>query len=736
MKKLLFIGLFCCLLGVNAQNTDITTLFMSDWQKAEVHFEKWAYKNAIELYERMLDKNPNELRAKVRIAECYAELNELDLAVNWYRQIIDYKDLEPIHYFNYAQSLSMIGDYDEAKIWYDAYSELNPDDRRPKLKSAFIDQMRTYEKDPSMIYFNNIEINSENSDFGVVPFQQGFIFLSARDQDLFIKYKDSYESALDDKDPYESRLDLYFASKNDSSAYTVGKVNDINTRFHEGPLVFYHDSSKVIFTRNNFYQHKKRTSKDGKIKLKLFTADRGEGDHWENITPFAYNDDEYSTGHPALTHDDQTLYFSSDMPGGFGGSDIYYCKRRGNGWSQPVNLGPDVNTEGEEMFPYYSYDGNLYFASDGHGGFGGLDIYRAYPKGTSYGYVENLGTPLNSSQDDFAFSLNQDGRTGYLSSNRGGGKGSDDIYEFNIQYLSIIGRVFETYSNELIPDAEVIITEEETQMTYLMNTDKNGEFRLDLPIDSKYYLVAQKEGYSEDGYSTVSSVVNKFETDTVNVYLWKHRLFAEGRIFSNETQQLIGGTTVTVENLTDDKRAALITGPDGAYFYVLRPDRKYRFTAEAIGHIPRSFILNTEGMNGEDTLRNDIVLEETYLDKSTVFFDFDKSQLKPEAVSILNEMVDVMKKYKETFIVISAHADAQGTFEYNQELSDRRAMSVVNYLKSKGIKESRMEWYGFGEQLLLNQCSDGVECEEEDHSKNRRAELKIEHPNGSQSQDI
>ncbi|MEQ8881377.1 MAG: OmpA family protein [Cyclobacteriaceae bacterium] len=728
MRFFSIIGLLLAAMFTQAQNTDITTLFMSDWQKAERHYEKWAYKNAIELYERMLEKNPNELRAKVRIAECYAELNELDLAVNWYRQIIDFNDLDPTHYYNYAQALSMIGDYDEAKTWYEVYGE-QTGDPRAKLKMEFIEVMDQYRKDPSMVYFNNLKINSENSDFGMTPYKDGFVFLSARDQDLFIKYKDSYQSALDEEDPYEARLDLYFTRKSDSSFADVEKVHDINTRFHEGPLAFFHDGQQVIFTRNNFYERKKKTSKDGKVKLKLFIARSGKEGHWEDIQPFPYNSDEYSTGHPALNLTDDMLYFSSDMPGGMGGSDLYYSALKNGKWEPPVNLGPEINTAGDELFPYFSYDGNLYFSSDGHGGFGGLDIYRAYPKGFSFGNVENLGSPLNSKKDDFAFYLGNRGRTGFLSSNRKGGVGSDDIYEFNIQFLGIIGQVFERYSGELIPGAEVIITDENTQRTYLLESDQDGQFRLDLPIDSKYYLVAQKDGYSEDGYSRVSSEVNRFETDTVNVYLWKHRLFAEGRIFSNETQQLMGGTTISVDDLTADKHVEMITGSDGSYFYVLRPDREYKITANAPGHISKSFVLSTAGMNGEDTLKNDIVLEETYIDKTTVFFDFDKSDLKGEAIQEINKMIAVLKKHRETFMVISAHADAQGTIEYNKDLSDRRALAVVKYLKSKGIKEDRIDWFGFGEQLLLNRCSDGVECDEEDHSKNRRAELKIEDPN-------
>ncbi|CAN0153175.1 unnamed protein product, partial [Chrysoparadoxa australica] len=279
---------------------------------------------------------------------------------------------------------------------------------------------------------------------------------------------------------------------------------------------------------------------------------------------------------------------------------------------------------------------------------------------------------------------------------------------------------------EYISGARVIVTDELSNKTHQLVSDDDGLFRLDLPVDAKYYLVAEKEGYSQDGYTHVNSDVSKFETDSVNVYMWKHQLFAQGRVYSNETHELMGGVTVSVDDLTEDKHVELVTGPDGSYLYVLRPDRKYEFSAEATDHISANFTLNTAGMTGADTLKNDFLLEETFLDKSTVFFDFDSETIKGSATSTLNEMVNVMKKYRDTYIVISAHADAQGTFEYNKELSDRRALSVVKYMKSRGIKEDRIDWYGFGEELLLNKCSDGVECEEDDHSKNRRAELKIE----------
>lgn len=701
---------------------------MNDWQKAELYFEKYSFKNAIELYQRVLEKNPKQIKAKLRIAESYTYLNEPRKAVRWYAEANDYTELTAEQTYNYAQSLSAIENYEEAKDWYQTYQEMNPEDPRARLKIDFINNLDFYQRNKSLSYIEKMPFNSSESDFGAIPYEKGLLFLSARDQDLFIKYRDSNQSALEESDPSQSRLDLYYTYFRDTAYVKPEKLHDINTRFHEGPLTFYHTSRKVIFTRNNFNDHRKRTSKDGKIKLKLFFTDRNANDEWMKIESFAYNDDEYSTGHPTLSLDDQVLYFSSDMPGGYGGSDLYFCQWQDGNWGTPINMGAEINTPGNEMFPFISHDGKLYFSSDGHGGFGGLDIYRSYKaSGSFYENVENIGTPLNSSWDDFSFVLNQDGRSGYISSNRSGEPGNDDIYQFSIKFLGIVGRVYNDRTNEVVPDASVTIHDTTNDKDISLVTDDNGYFHTDLPISSEYSLEATKEGYSPKGYSTTSTFGNKFGTDTVNVFMWKHELFAQGRIYSNESHELLSNVKVTIENLNEEEseKRELITDENGEYFYVLRPDNRYKITAEKPEHISKSFIMNTEGMIA-DTLRNDIVLEEQYMDKSVIFFAFDDDQLNGNSITQLNEMVKVLKRYKETFIVVSAHADAQGTFDYNKRLSDKRAKSVVNYLLARGIRKDRITWYGFGEELLLNKCSDGVECEEEDHSKNRRAELKIE----------
>lgn len=722
MKRLTIISsLLLYAAFVHGQSTDITTFFMSNTRKADIYYNKLAYKNAIELYERVLDKNPGDLNARTRIAECYVQLNLPDGAVTWYRTVVNEPGIEPIHWYNYAQALSSLGNYEEARIWYENYKDAVPEDRRSYEKLAFLDDLEFHSRDSTLYDIIDLDINTENSEFGATLKDNELIFLSSRDEDLFIKYEE------DDEDIFmQAPFDAYVSLYSDSVMEEARKLHTtINTKFHEGPLTFYHDRQRVIFTRSNYHARKKGESSDGKIKLKLFTAELNSKEDWSNVRPFPYNNDEYSTAHPSLSADNQILFFTSDMPGGFGGSDIYYCRWIDNSWSEPTNVGLPINTPGDEVFPFVSEDGHLFFSSDGHGGFGGLDIFRATEKNGHFVNVENLGYPMNTSSDDFSFSIDADGREGFISSNRQGGKGSDDIYKYNVKFKSVVGVVVESRTRENIGNAMVDVFDSLTNSYTQVEANEEGYFRLDLPLDTYFDLLASKEDYGSETPTRVDTHTRSFETDTVTVLLWRHELFAQGRVFSNETQELLEGTRVTLENLNDSTVTELETSDDGVYNFVLRPDNVYIIQAEKPDHITSNFRLNTSGMIA-DTLLNDFVLEEEYVDKEVVFFGFDDATILPDATLSLNLMVRNLKRYKDTYIVISAHADAQGTYDYNLALSNRRALAVVNYLKRRGIADDRITWRGFGEQLLINRCSDGVECPEEEHSKNRRAELKIE----------
>ena len=375
------------------------------------------------------------------------------------------------------------------------------------------------------------------------------------------------------------------------------------------------------------------------------------------------------------------------------------------------------------MFPYVSDNNYLYFASDGHGGYGGLDILRSKISDQDFGTVENVGTPLNTSSDDFAMVLLPDSRSGYFSSNRAGGKGNDDIYYFGRNYQKLFGKVVETYTDEPISGVWVSVTDN-NQKSLNLTTDKDGFFEFNASLNSRYVIQASKKGYVQEQSIEITSFNEDGNPDTTSIQLWKHQLFAEGRIFSNETHELLPGTKVIIENVTDGLSDTSVSGPNGKYLFTLRPNKNYQITAHLPAHLPASLKLNTTNML-IDTLKNDFLLEESFIDKATLYFGFDDATVRGEQLKTLDELLKILRNSDDTQIIISAHADAQGSYDYNKKLSEKRALSVVYYLKDKGIDESRIEWYGFGEQLLLNKCSDGAECPEDDHSKNRRAELKI-----------
>ena len=271
---------------------------------------------------------------------------------------------------------------------------------------------------------NTLAINSKYSDYAPSFFNKELVFASSRNINHF--------STIIDESNNQPFLDLYTTSFIDiSNKNNVLKLKgNINTKFHESSATFSKDGKTVYFTRNNYSKKKSKKSSNGVVLLKIYRSNYING-KWEDVEELPFNSDEYSIAHPALSPDGKFLYFASDMPGSIGKSDLYVVEINKDGsFGVPKNLGNQINTSGRETFPYVSDKGNLFFASDGHKGFGGLDIFMAMPNQDGFFGVYNLGKPINSPKDDFTFIINEETKTGYFASNRIGGKGDDDIYGF------------------------------------------------------------------------------------------------------------------------------------------------------------------------------------------------------------------------------------------------------------------------------------------------------------------
>jgi outer membrane protein OmpA-like peptidoglycan-associated protein len=416
------------------------------------------------------------------------------------------------------------------------------------------------------------------------------------------------------------------------------------------------------------------------------------------------------------------------MPGGIGGNDIYVSFMKNGQWGEPINLGPDINTSGDEMFPYISDDSTLYFASDGWGGFGGLDLFRAIGKDSVFTSPYNMGFPINTNKDDFALVINEKERSGYLSSDRDGGKGFDDIYAFNVNSFKIHGRVLELLTNDPIPEAMISLINVYEDTISRRFSDKEGRFQLELPFDSEYTIKLYKDEYAQYGFNHVSTMDRKSGIDSPDYYMWKHELFSAGIIYNNETHIPMPEVKVLLFNRTDDLFDSTTTDNEGKYVFPLLPDKSYEVVADKKGYIADTLPLMTNRIE-EGTILNDFVLESEFIEKVFIYFDFDKSNVKSQFYPDLNRIVNLLYKYPDSRLTIGAHADARGSQAYNLALSERRAKSVKLHMVLKGIDGARVDTRGFGELLILNRCVDGVNCREIEHSINRRAELKIEFGN-------
>ena len=354
----------------------------------------------------------------------------MEEAAKWYGELMqmDVTGIDPEYYFRYAQSLKSIENYSESDKWMKKFAEADRSDLRGRAFTSTVDYLSMIDEASREFDVYNLDINTEVSDFGTTQYKNQLIFASSRGGGKKYKWNEQ---------PY---LDLFSADKQDDGSYgNVEKLDsDINTKYHESTVAFTPDDKVIYFTRNNYYNKKYRKSEDGTNRLKIFKATLDDDGDWENIESVHFNGDEYSVAHPTINVQGTKMYFASDMEGTLGKSDIFEVDINEDGsLGDPVNLGPSVNTEGHETFPFVNSDGDLFISSNGFNGLGGLDVFvirdfenkRAanQPMG-----LENIGRPINSPMDDFGYYENLGTKEGFFTSNRDGGKGDDDIYSFTV----------------------------------------------------------------------------------------------------------------------------------------------------------------------------------------------------------------------------------------------------------------------------------------------------------------
>lgn len=514
--------IFLCTTELSAQSRQL--------RKGDKAFTLFQFQKAAKHYTRVLSKRPTNYKALSNIADVYRITGDYDNALKWYGEVVKSSECSPVQKFYYAQMLRTAGQYDSAKVYYQKYADLVSGDPRGKRLADGIDMIPQWLKDSLHVRVTQYAHNTPVADFSPAYYKGDSIIVFASSRG---------SGKIDELWSGTPFLDLFISEKNDTG-YTAPSPlpGNVNKEFHEGPMVLDTSGTTMYFTRNNYIKKKKK-SEEGIMKLKVFKAEFKD-DKWTELSDLPFNSDEYSVGHPTLSPDGKYLYFASDMPheNAQGGQDLYYVEITSSGFEPPVNLGPGINTKGDEVFPFMHKNGTLYFASDSYEGFGGLDVYSA-TKGSDgkWGIVTNLSYPINSSKDDFGLVYNKTLDGGFFSSNRPGGAGSDDIYLFDKKNaVVLLGKVIDKKTREPISEATVKLMESNSTEADSLLTDKKGKFQFSLNINQDYSISADKYGYFLVSEINVST--RKAGKDTIEVVL--------------ELQRISVGEVVKLENIYYD----------------------------------------------------------------------------------------------------------------------------------------------------------------------------------------
>jgi outer membrane protein OmpA-like peptidoglycan-associated protein/tetratricopeptide (TPR) repeat protein len=617
--------------------------------KGEKDYDKFAYIDAAKTYERIANKGYKSVDLFQKLGNSYYFNAELPQANKWYGQLFDLnQEVEPEYYYRYSQTLKSVGDYKKADIMLAEFNKKSGNDLRAQLYQDSKDYLKTIQANSGRYKVQNAGINSKYSDYGSIILGNKLIFASSRETGEVGQRKAQWNG--------QSYTNLFASEINqDGTLSKPEKYNkQINSKFNEATPVFTKDGKTMYFTRNNYNNGKKGQDEKEITKLKIYKAIMVEG-QWSDITELPFNSDQYSVAHPALSPEENYLYFASDMPGTLGESDLFKVKINPDGtFGTPENLGKTINTPGRETFPYITSENELYFATDGHPGLGGLDIFVSkLDKNNNNSPTKpiNLGGPVNDKTDDFAFIINNTTLKGYFTSNREKGQGFDDIYSFTetkkpICEQELIGTVTDETTGEILANATLILSDSSFKELKTITSDQSGNYKFAVECGQTYYIKTSKEAY--------------------------------------ETKE----TKITISNQSGQSKQPI--------------------------QLVKKVIPVKVGDNLADVFKIKMI-----------YFDLDKSYIRPDAALELEKILDVMKQYPTMKIDVRSHTDSRQTALYNAALSERRAKSTIEWLVSKGVDASRLTGKGYGESKLTNKCADGVECSQEEHQANRRSEFII-----------
>lgn len=655
-------------------------------------------------------------------------------------------------YYHYAQMLKMNEKYEKANEMMTIFKSMSENNSIAQAHVSKMDYVSELKSNPDRysIAIMNQKVNTEHSDFGpnylTVNGETKLLFASAR-KNMAMLNKDFQWDGSHFLDVYESKLG------GDGESTGVKRYSKkIKSKYHEGPVSFSNNGTKMYLTRSNYLNRKKGLDTAKHNNLKLYLSEKDSNGDWGKLSEFPYNNDNYSLGHATVSEDGKTMYFSSDMPGGKGVTDIWKSTFEEGKWTTPVNV-EAVNTEGREMFPYLGKEGILYLSSDGNLGLGGLDLYRATPAGESFSEPMNMGFPLNTNYDDFAMIVNSDETEGYFSSNRKGDEtyGDDDIYRFKINepftppLCKVKGCALEENTDNKLAGVKVkLINTDTDQIQAAVTTKEDGCYVFEEIPNGNYRVEGTKKDYTtvyKHEFSTEECEGGVMEP--ANTILKVRECGLIGRILDKTTGLPIPGASIILSDKNNGEVRSLTTDENGEFTDDLIeydcPGGLLNFdiTISKEGYLPKKvnytkaitepgIVVVEESLFGILKIGSEI---SELCGIEDILYDFDKSYIRPDAAIELDKLVRCMNENPEMIVEIGSHTDCRASKRYNKKLSERRAKAAREYVISKGIAPYRIYGRGYGETRLLNGCAceptNKSDCTEDEHQLNRRTEFRI-----------
>ena len=622
--------------------------------RAQAAFDAGEYFEAIDLYKDAYNKVDKEKKTAIffKIGDCYRILGDARSAVLWFKKAVREEYQDPIIFLRYGQMLLVNEKYDEASEEFKKYQELVPDDPRGSIGQESCEAAIVWMDNPTGYIVENMRyFNSRQRDFSPAYVNQSFTEV------LFTSTREDASGNETHGATGQNFADIFSSNMDRKGKWSVPvPVESLNSEFEDGTPCISSDFSALYFTRC-------KKGKNQQLGCEIYKSSNDGGSWSEPQVEFENFGDSITTAHPAISPDGNRLYFVSDMPGGLGENDIWMVTTDGEGgsWGDPINLGEEINTPGNELYPFVHNDGTLYFSSDSRVGLGGLDIYKAEQDETGGWMLENMKPPINSPEDDFGIVFEADLERGFFSSARKG-RGNDELFSFVLPPLNF----------------------------------------------------------------AVTGVVKDERTD---------------QILPGSTVKSVGSDGITVE---------ANTGDEGTFRFMLKPGTDYVFIASQPGYLNGKERESTRGLDQSKEFQVTIYLASTtqVIELPNIFYDFAKWDLRPESMVSLDNLVETLDDNPNVTIELMSHTDSRGTPADNQELSQKRAQSVVDYLISHGIATDRLQARGYGEsqpkvvdekvidqydfleleevltESFINQL-ESPELQEKAHQVNRRTEFRV-----------